>query len=153
MENVKLIDKVIPFVELEEIYKSVDIFLIPAHFADWLVMMEAMSYELPVVAIDVYAASEYIDNGKTGLLVKSSQGVPYFDNGIPLLNMTPKFQKAIKKVDPAVVTELSDKISLLIENKALREEMGKAGRREIEHGRFSIENRNKVFKKIFDEVL
>jgi len=153
LENVRLIDKVIPLPELEEIYRSADIFLIPAHFADWLVIMEAMSYALPVVAVDVYAASEYIDDGKTGLLVKSSKEVPYFNDGIPLLNMTPKFQKAIKKIDPVVAAELADKISLLIENKAMREEMGKTGRWEIEHGRFSIETRNKVFKRVFDEVL
>lgn len=153
MENVRLIDSVIPYAELEQLYQAADIFLIPAHFADWLVMMEAMSYELPVIAIDVYAASEYIDDNKTGLLVKASEKVPYFDDGIPLLNMTPKFQRAIRNVDPEVVAGLVDKISLLIENEAMRREMGKAGRWEIEHGRFSIENRNKVFKRVFDEVL
>jgi len=153
LPNIRLIDSVLPYSELEQIYHSADIFLIPAHFADWLVMMEAMSYELPVVAANVYAASEYIDDGKTGFLVRSSAGVPYYDEGIPLLNMTSKFQKAIQKVDPMVVADLVDKTSLLIENEALRKQMGKAGRWEIEHGRFSIENRNAVFKRVFDEVI
>ncbi|MFC2002724.1 glycosyltransferase family 4 protein [Chloroflexota bacterium] len=152
MDNVTLIDSVLPYSELEQIYQSVDIFLIPSHFADWLVMMEAMSYELPVVATNVYAAPEYIDNGKTGFLITPSRGVPYYDDGIPLLNMTSKFQKAIQKVDARVVTDLVDKTSILIENETMRIEMGKAGRWEIEHGRFSIENRNAVFKRVFDEI-
>jgi glycosyltransferase involved in cell wall biosynthesis len=153
MENVRLIDKILPLTELETIYRSADIFLFPGHYDNWLCILEAMSYELPVIATDVYGTSERVDNGKTGLLVKSSKEVPYFDDGIPFLNLTSKFQKAIEKVDPTVVTELVGKTSFLIENKAKREDMGKAGRWEIEHGRFSIENRNKVFKTVFDEAL
>jgi glycosyltransferase involved in cell wall biosynthesis len=79
--------------------------------------------------------------------------VPYFEDGIPLLNMTSRFQRAIQKVDPKVVTELVDKVSILIENGAMRRQMGKAGRWEIEHGKFSIEKRNEVLKRVFDEAI
>jgi glycosyltransferase involved in cell wall biosynthesis len=153
LPNLRLIDRVLPFSEFEQLYQSADIFLIPAHFADWLVILEAMSYELPIVTADVYAASEYVDDGKSGFLVRSSAGVPYFEDGIPLLNMTSRFQRAIQKVDPKVVTELVDKVSILIENGAMRRQMGKAGRWEIEHGKFSIEKRNEVLKRVFDEAI
>jgi glycosyltransferase involved in cell wall biosynthesis len=153
LPNLRLIDRVLPFSELERLYHSADIFLIPAHFADWLVIMEAVSYELPVVAADVYAAAEYVADGETGFLVRSSDGVPYFQDGIPLLNMTSRFQRAIRKVDHKVVDELVRKVSILIEDESLRRQMGKAGRWEIEHGRFSIHRRNEVLKSVFDEAI
>ncbi len=153
LSNLRLIDRVLPFSELEQMYQSADIFLIPAHFADWLVIMEAVSYELPVVAADVYAAPEYVADGETGFLVRSSDEVPYFQDGIPLLNMTPPFQRAIRKVDHKVVDELVRKVSILIENEPLRRQMGKAGRWEIEHGKFSIDGRNAVLKRVFDEAI
>jgi glycosyltransferase involved in cell wall biosynthesis len=52
-----------------------------------------------------------------------------------------------------VVAELVDKISILIENGTMRRQMGKAGRWEIEHGEFSIERRNEVLKRAFDEAI
>ncbi|MFC1907644.1 glycosyltransferase family 4 protein [Chloroflexota bacterium] len=153
LPNLRLIDYVLPFTELEHIYKSADIFLFPGHYEAWQVILEAMSYELPVIAIDVYAAPEHIENGKTGFLINRAEKVPYFQEGIPLLNMTPLFQRAIQRVDPKVVTDLVDKVSVLIEDKAMRRKMGMAGRREIEQGKFSIERRNQVLKKIFDEAI
>ena len=67
--------------------------------------------------------------------------------------MTPRFQKAIQKVDSNTVTDLVGKTGILIENKAKRESMGKAGRWEIEHGKFSIENRNELLRRVFNEAL
>lgn len=152
LPNLRLIDRILPFAELEQLYKCADIFLIPAHFADWLIILEAMSYELPVVTTDVYAASESVENGKTGFVITSSEGVPYHQEGLPLLNMTSRFQRAIQRVDPKVVAELVDKTSILIEDEAMKRQMGKAGRWEIEHGKFSIERRNEVLKRVFDET-
>jgi len=153
LPNLKLIDQLLPFTALEQIYQSADIFLFPGHYDNWLIVLEAMSYELPVIATDIYAASERVVDGKTGLLVKPSEGVPYYEDGIPLLNMTSRFQKAIQQVDPRVVTDLVNKISILIENEAMRREMGKAGRWEIEHGKCSIKKRNEVLKRVFDEAI
>ena len=83
MRNVRLIDTVLPFAELEQIYQSADIFLFPGHYDNWLCLLEAMSYELPIVATDIYGISERIENGKNGFLIKASESVPYFDDGIP----------------------------------------------------------------------
>lgn len=153
LPNVRLIDTVIPSSELEQIYQAADIFLFPGHYDNWLCVLEAMSYELPVVATDIYAASERVIDGVTGFLIRSSECVPYYQDGLPFLAMTPRFQRAIRKIEPKMVADLVDKASLLIENETLRREMGKAGRREVEHGKFSIERRNDVLKKVFDEAL
>jgi glycosyltransferase involved in cell wall biosynthesis len=64
----------------------------------------------------------------------------------------PQFKKAIKTPDPKVVQGLVEKTSILIENKELRRQMGKAGRWEVEHGKFSVDSRSKKLKRIFDEA-
>ena len=150
--NVRLIDKIIPFTELEQIYQSADIFLFPGHYDNMLNILEAMSYELPVIATDVYATSERVEDARTGLLITRSDRVPYHQEGIPFLNLTPRFRRAIQIVDPHVVEELVEKISILIEDGGMRQRMGKAGRWEVEHGKFSIEHRNEVLKRVFDEA-
>ena len=45
-----------------------------------------------------------------------------------------------------------EKVSLLIEDRELRRNMGRAGRWEIEEGKFCLEKRNKKLKRIFDEA-
>jgi glycosyltransferase involved in cell wall biosynthesis len=43
-------------------------------------------------------------------------------------------------------------MSFLIENPERRRQMGRAGRWEVEQGKFSIEKRNEKLKRIFDEA-
>lgn len=151
-DNIKIIEERIPWEQLEPEFKSADIFLLPAHNTPFLVFLDAMSYELPVVTIDAWANSEIIEDGKTGLVVKKSEKIPYYvENFIPIFG-TPQFQKAIKNPDPKVVEGLVEKTSILIENEELRRRMGKAGRCEVEQGRFSIKRRNEKLKRIFDEA-
>jgi glycosyltransferase involved in cell wall biosynthesis len=149
--NVRLIDWILPYSELEEIYRSADIFLFPGHYDNWLIFLEAMSYELPIIATNVYATPERVSDGETGFLLQGSKMVPYYQEGMPFFSLTPQFQRAIQTVDPAVVKELVEKTSILIEDEPLRRKMGRAARQEIEHGRFSIGRRNEALKGFFDE--
>ena len=48
--------------------------------------------------------------------------------------------------------ELVEKTSILIDDEKLRRKMGKAGRQEIETGKFSLEKRNERLRKIFDKA-
>ena len=152
IENLKVIDKTIPWEILEQEFKSADIFLLPAHITPWSVLLDAMSYELPIVTIDAWANPEIVEDGKTGFLVQKSRKVPYYiENLIPNFD-SPQFRKAIRNPDPEVVQGLVEKTSILIENTELRRRMGKAGRWEIEHGKFSVEKRNEKLKRLFDEA-
>lgn len=152
LSNLRIIDGVIPWQQMEQEFKSADIFLLPAHNTPFSVFLDAMSYELPVVTIDAWANSEIVENGKTGFVVEKSEKIPYYvEHFIPDFG-TPQFQKAIRTPDPKVVEGLVGKVSTLIENEDLRRRMGKAGRWEVEQGKFSIERRNEKLKRIFDEA-
>jgi len=152
VRNLKIIDGVVPWQQVEHEFKSADIFLLPAHNTPFMAFLDAMSYELPVVTIDAWANSEIVENGKTGFVVKKSEKIPcYVENLIPNFG-SPEFEKAIRTPDPQAVQELVEKIGILIENKDLRRRMGKAARWEVEQGEFSIAKRNEKLKRVFDEA-
>ena len=155
INNVKIIDEIVPWQQLEQEFKSADIFLFPAHTTPGMVILDAMSYELPVITTDVWANPEMVEDGKTGFTIRKSEKVNYYaGNFIPIWDYDSgsQFMKSIKAVEPRVVQELVEKTSTLIENGDLRRRMGKAGRQEIETGRFSIEKRNEKLKRIFGEA-
>ncbi len=156
LSNLRMVDEILPWQLLELEFKQADIFLFPSHLLQNTVVLEAMSYGLPVVTTEIGASSEeYIEDGVTGFVVASSEKVPYFLGNFILTSETihqSRLIKATHSVETKVVDELVAKTSLLIENPDLRRKMGKAARWEVDHGRFSIEKRNKRLKRIFDEA-
>ena len=151
--GLRIIDTIIPWPELEYEFQTADIFLFPGHHTPFMTLLDAMSYELPVIATNAYANAELVTDGETGLVIDCSKNIPYFlENYVPG-GSTPQFRKAILHRDDDVVKELVDKTSLLIDNTELRRAMGKEGRERVENGRFSIKHRNILLKKIFNEAI
>lgn len=151
MANVRFIEEVLPFDQLEAEYRSADIFLAPGYLMAIWAIMDAMSYEMPTIATAVACASEFIDDGKTGFVIPHSARVPCYEENFFLPPAT-KLRTMVGAPDPAVVNDLVKRISILVENADLRKQMGKAARAEIERGRFSLETRNKNLKRILDEA-
>jgi len=152
VRGLRIMDKVVPWGELEREFMSADIFVMPSYTGAASSILEAMSYELPAVATNVYYQPEAVEDGRTGLLVEKSGRVPWYVNGsIPNDPQHPSFQRAIRTVDHRLAQRLVEKVSVLIENPELRRNMGAAARWEIEHGRFSIERRNERLKRVLDE--
>ena len=154
-----IIEEQLSWKQLEEQFLSADIYVFPCHqVTPWGSILEAMSYELPVVTTDVFANPELIENGKTGFLVRSSEKVPYYDERerfIPSI-VTPRrgeFLHALQHTDERLIGDLVEKTKALIEDKLLRRRMGRAARWEVEHGKHALERRNSKLKAIFDEVL
>ncbi len=112
-----------------------------------------MSYELPIITTDVWANPELVSDGKTGFVIKKSGKIQYYtENFIPNWS-APESLKIIKRMtDHKVVKELVEKTCMLIEDENLRKRMGRAGRQEIESGKFSIEKRNEKLKRVFEEA-
>jgi glycosyltransferase involved in cell wall biosynthesis len=90
-------------------------------------------------------------DGRTGFLVPKSKLVDYYvDEFIPNWSSGRSLKAITRKTDGEVVKSLVEKASALVEDEELRRRMGRAGRYEIEEGRFSIQTRNNKLKKIFD---
>ncbi len=160
LPNLRIINRFISKEELASEYMSADILLQPNHITPFGAFLEGMSYELPVVTRDASLNSEIVKDGLDGFVVPGGERINYFWDGngfrdIPI-GVTPKaweFQKALRRVDPVFVDNLSERIRFLVENPGARRRMGRYGRSEVERGTFSIANRNIKLKKIFDEAL
>lgn len=154
LPRLRVIDEIVPWTELECEYQSADIFVFPSHTTIPMTLLEAMSYELPVVTIDSWANAEYIDDGETGLIAPRSQRLPYYYPGTHQVNFgTDAYARTVRRTDPDVVSELTKRVRLLVENAELRRRLGAAARHEVEHGRFSMEAANRRLGTIFDEAI
>ena len=151
LDNLTLGD-VVPPKQLEEEFKSSDIFLFPSHATPAFAILDAMSYELPVITTDVWANPELIENGKTGFIIKKSEMIKHYAEDLIPEWSSPHNLRAYETPDPKVVKELVEKTGTLIEDEKLRRRMGAAGRREVENGKFSIGKRNEKLRRIFDEA-
>ncbi|MCX7999899.1 MAG: glycosyltransferase family 4 protein [Leptospiraceae bacterium] len=123
-ERVTWIDHQIPRNELNELYRCAEIFVFPTLEEPFgLVLLEAMSFGLPVIASNVYAIPEIVEDGKTGFLIPAGSS-----------------------------EELFKKVSCLIDSMSLRERMGREGRNRVER-LFSNEVINWKLKEIYEESL
>jgi glycosyltransferase involved in cell wall biosynthesis len=140
--------------KLEYLYKSSDIFFFPSHYESWQIILEASSFEMPVLALNIEGTSEIVEDGVSGYLVPESESVPQSSGGVPLPTLSPQVRRAIFRGPfQEQVDALEEKLALLIDSEKLRRKMGKAGRFEVDNGKHSISSRNEILKQVFDEAL
>ena len=156
-ESLRIIDKVVPWEQMEREFMTADIFLLPAHLTPMMAFLDAMSYELPVVTTDVWGTPEIVEDGTTGLLVHDSRVAAHYEKMLPRYFVppvgSPEYRDIVGSTDPQMVQQLVERLSLLIENADLRRRLGKAGREAVENGRFSIRQRNSRLKRVLDEAI
>lgn len=135
---------------LAHLYASSDVFVFPSHANLGMAILEAMSYELPVVALGVYDVPEAVKDMKTGVLLSPSPKVPYYTwNGEPN-HHDRSFLLGTRRSRSWLVKQIVEKTSLLIEKCSLRRRIGREAKHLVERGNFSIEKRNEKLKRIFD---
>ena len=152
-KNIKIIEKPIPWEELEEEWKTADIFIHPHHGNMSHALLDALSYGLPVVTTDTWATSELIEDGKTGFLVHNPRAARFTEG--PIFHFTTRQyrKEVIRGPELAIIEGLVEKISILIENPELRHKMSKEAQEEVESGKHSLKRRNEKLKKILNEAI
>jgi glycosyltransferase involved in cell wall biosynthesis len=107
-----------------------------------------MSVGLPIVATSIFAIPEIVEDGKNGFLISSPISDFRKDFVIEMFD-----REVLKRKKLSIVaSQLVEKLSLLIESSSLRRKMGRYGRMLVEKGRFSIKERNKKLRKIYEEA-
>ena len=128
--------------EVIEYYKKADVFLYPSMVDTFgIALLEAMSFGLSIVTLNTKMTKtrhEIIQNRKNGLILN--------------LNFMPNFYK-IGERESKIIDQLVKNVSLLIENSTLRKKMSKNCIEEIKNGKFSMKERNKKLKKIYEEAI
>lgn len=121
--------------ELKKILRLSHIFVYPG-FTDTFGfgIVEAMSYSIPIVTVDGFARKELVQDGVNGFVIPRPKKFSYY------------------KIHQAILSQLTKKISYLIENtKVIRYMGGKSWK--IAKNKFSIDKRNKKLREIYEEVL
>ncbi|MBT0158827.1 glycosyltransferase family 4 protein [Candidatus Bathyarchaeota archaeon A05DMB-2] len=147
-----IIDNPLSEEDLASLYVSSDILLFPSHLNLGMAILEAMSYELPVIAIDVYDVSEALKDMKTGVLIKPPPNVNYYTWNGAANHQDNTLLPRIRQFRPWIVKRIVEKTSLLIEDASLRRRIGREAREETDRGEFSLTKRNAKLKTIFDEA-
>lgn len=152
MKNVEFLESFLPPKEIEKLYSKSDIMLMPGYNYFIMAYLEAFSFGIPIVALDTYGVSEFIINGKNGFCIRPSESLPINSPEYPVNAKSTDFIRKIKEGDTSVIEELAKKAGILIENRKLREKMGKESQRMLKEG-YSFEKKRRILKKIFDEAI
>ncbi len=153
-KTIEFFESPIPREQVFELYRKSTAFVFPTLVDVFgLVLLEAMSFELPAIASNMFAIPEIIADNENGLLVEPEYTL-YKKNFLRAFNETPAFLDFVKShYQPVLEKQLSEKMIWVIENRARSQEMGGVGKRLVEKGRFSIKERNAKLKKIFEELI
>ncbi|RIB35236.1 MAG: hypothetical protein BXU00_02830 [Candidatus Nanoclepta minutus] len=112
---------------LRNLYRKSHIYVYPGYSDSFgFTILEAMSYGNVVVTSEGFARREIIENEKTGYIIKR---------------------------DKDEIKKYTDVISSLIENTNLIKEISLNAWKEIKYGKFSIGNRNKSLKEIYESSI
>jgi glycosyltransferase involved in cell wall biosynthesis len=150
--RVRLLERPLSNQQLSMLFVSSDIFLFPCHYNNWLTILEAMSFGLPVVSLGVPGADEFIADGETGYLVREHGTISSQYKGIPIPVTARKLsRKPEGGLRSDVITELETKLLKLVDNDGLRTRMGNVAKMSIDSGKHSIYHRNEVLKSVFDQ--
>lgn len=128
--------QLMPYKDVLKLYQKSDIFIYPGYSDSFgFVFMDAMAFGVPIVTVDGHARREIIEENKTGFIIQRP-------NALNILEQ-----------DEELISNISTKVSKLIENETLRREMSHKCIRMIKEGKFSIKERNKKLERIYREVL
>ena len=142
-EKIKFYDLMPQDKLFKEIYPKADIFVYPGYSDSFgFALLEVMSFGLPIITVDGFARKEIVEEGKSGFVISR-----------PKIKWE-KGRHIIKEKDrKRLILNIIKKTSLLIKNKNLREKMGKEGFKQVSQGKFSIKERNKKLRRIYEEAI
>jgi glycosyltransferase involved in cell wall biosynthesis len=132
---------------IRNFHMASDIFIYPT-LGDLfgLGLLDAMVASLPIVSTNTYAIPEIVEDGKGGFLI--NQPYIWYDKNYISLGKSKPLRKKTEFVE-----ELVEKTSVLIEKPYLRKRMGKYNRKLVEKGKFSLGERNRKLKAIYEEAV
>ncbi len=136
--KIKIFKQVPNEVLFNKIYPEADVFIYPG-FTDTFgfSLLEAMSFGIPIITTNAFAREEIVTNNNNGFIVNRPDKINFFK---------------IDRKENNLVNNLVRKTALLIENLSTRKKMSKENRKLIKNGKFSIKNRNKKLRIIYEEA-
>jgi glycosyltransferase involved in cell wall biosynthesis len=111
-----------------------------------------MAYGLPIIATNVFAVPEIVENGKSGIIVEPDLQMYDSNYDYRFRTMKDLSKKAESTVQSGLVERLSAAMAELVEDDKKRRNFGDNGRQRVDKGEFSIGRRNAVLREILEEL-
>jgi glycosyltransferase involved in cell wall biosynthesis len=147
---VRVISRFLPAKEMDELMAESHVFLLPAARVHVVSLLQAMSYGLAVVTSDGWGIDEYVTHERNGLIVKGRYGkVSWADEQAGVLR---EDYEQMLVPDPEVVDGLVEAVSRLVEDRQLRQDLGRTARQDVQTT-FSLERWNQGLKEVLDKAL
>ena len=138
--------------ELFDLYVNSDIFVLPSHETSGISLLDAMSFEIPVIAMNIYDIPEVINHLKNGVLISPPPQMKYYTKTKTPNDHSPNFINGMAKYSEHIVKQLEEYFVLLIEDTKLRKKLGMEARETIEKGEFCLENQKQNLFSVFEEA-
>lgn len=151
-QTIRLLENPISKMELEELYRSSDIFSHSGFEVLNLSVLEAMSYGLPVIATALYNTPEAVKHMQNGILIELPNPSLFYTKYKTPNDYSRSFLHSMRSLRPYMKEKLKEYMKLLIEDSSLRQKIGKEAALTIEKGEFSIAKRNSLLKEVFDQA-
>jgi glycosyltransferase involved in cell wall biosynthesis len=147
--HIQVVDRFVSAAEMENLFSNADIYVLPSARLHVVSILQAMVHGLALVVSDGWGIGEYVEDGKSGLVVSGRYGkCSWMDSN----GMLREYYKPLLATDENVVGDLVEKLSVLIDDRHRRWELGEAARNEIDQ-KFGIEHWNLGLAKAFDAAL
>jgi glycosyltransferase involved in cell wall biosynthesis len=150
--KIKIIDSYLKEKDLFDLYVNADIFVLPSHETSGISLLDAMSFEIPVIAMNIYDIPEVISHLKNGILISPPPQMKYYTKTKAPNDHSLNFIKGMVKYSEYIVSQLEEFFALLIEDSKLRKKIGIEARQTIEKGEFSLENQRQKILSVFEEA-
>jgi glycosyltransferase involved in cell wall biosynthesis len=134
--NVEIYERMLSPDGLDALFRSSDVFLYPTHVTPSAVLLDAMSYGLPIVTTNVWGNGEFLVDGESGLLVHHPRQ-SMFTTGAIVHFDSPSYATAIRARDEPLVRDLADAVVRLLEDQALRARLHAGALDRVTSGPFS----------------
>jgi glycosyltransferase involved in cell wall biosynthesis len=147
--DVQVIDQFLSGPEMEALFNSADIYVLPSARLHVVSVLQAMASGLAIIVSDGWGMAEYISHGRNGLIVGGRYGRTSWmeSNGMLREDYQPLFL-----ADPVVVNGLAEALSSLIKDADMRRSLADAALNEVAT-RFSLERWNHDLAMVFDRTL
>jgi glycosyltransferase involved in cell wall biosynthesis len=147
----------IPYSKIAEFYSNSDVFVFPTHYDTYgFVILEALSFGLPVISVDSFSTPELVRHEKTGLLIRT-----YFSSFTDDFGYVAPTQQELNKkriqacVNPPhwYVKLLCEAMARMMNDDRLRDECSRNAIAETTQGRLSPKRSREQLKRIYEEAL
>jgi glycosyl transferase family 1 len=152
--NIEMIEQPLSRIEALSVLASSDLALIPCHSTPTMAFIEASSRGVPIITNDVWANSEYVADGVTGLLVQPPAQHRYQDKRLTPLWYRPGFTESLRaSADTEYLMRHLRTLQYLIEDENLLVSLKAKTAQYFIDSPFDLTRRNRGLGLLLDEAL